>query len=540
MKFGPVCRSLSAGVALGALLAFPAHAQDSASGASGDSTIVVTARRVEERLQDVPISITVLNQEQIDNRNISNSVELATYTPSLGVNARFGPEKASFSIRGFSQELSTEPTVGVYFADVVAPRLRSNITSGNGAGVGQLFDLANVQVLKGPQGTLFGRNTTGGAVLLVPKKPSGDLEGYVEGTYGNYDQRRLQAVLNIPLSESFKIRGGVDWNRRDGYLINRSGIGPDRLNDLDYISARLYILGELTPTLENSTIITYTESDTNNTTGKIAFCNRGLDPNSFGARAIVRPFICDQVDREAAQNYGFYDVENSAPLAGLKQRNWQVINTTTWEASDNLTIKNIASYGQSTESYSFNITGDNTPFPFVITYPGPNNGEGDQWTFTEELQLQGRALDGRLVWQLGGYLERSGPISKQEQVTSIFSACTDVYSYKCTPFALALPTGTLTIGSVGVTRNTYFYHDEALYAQATYELTDRLSLTGGLRYTWTGSRSIRTPLRSRPRPRVPSPSAARARPRPRTPVRSLASAASAREVSRRSRAPLPG
>src|SRR5437867_5174066 len=163
--------------------------------------IVVTARRREERLQDVPISITVYTPEQLANRNIVNSTDLATYTPSLAVNGRFGPEKASFSIRGFSQDLNTLPTVAVYFADVIAPRLTSNITSGNGAGVGAMFDLQNVQVLKGPQGTLFGRNTTGGAILLVPQKPTDRLEGYVEGTIGNYNEMRLQAVLNVPVND---------------------------------------------------------------------------------------------------------------------------------------------------------------------------------------------------------------------------------------------------------------------------------------------------------------------------------------------------
>ncbi|MBV1686885.1 TonB-dependent receptor plug domain-containing protein [Novosphingobium sp. G106] len=182
-----------AATAMGVVLTTPAFAQD-----TGGSDIVVTARRVEERLQDVPISITVFNQQQLSNRNIVNSADLATYTPSLAVNSRYGPDKAAFAIRGFSQDLNTVPTVAVYFADVVAPRLQSNIQSGNGAGVGSMFDLQNVQVLKGPQGTLFGRNTTGGAILLVPQKPTDKLEGYVEGTAGNHDQWRVQGVINIP------------------------------------------------------------------------------------------------------------------------------------------------------------------------------------------------------------------------------------------------------------------------------------------------------------------------------------------------------
>lgn len=134
--------------------------------------IVVTARRMEERLLDVPISITAYNQQQLTDRNVVAAGDLATYTPSLSANLRYGSDNASFAIRGFSQEIRTTASVGLYFADVVAARGGGSTPSGDGAGPGAFFDLQNAQVLKGPQGTLFGRNTTGGAVLLVPKKPT--------------------------------------------------------------------------------------------------------------------------------------------------------------------------------------------------------------------------------------------------------------------------------------------------------------------------------------------------------------------------------
>jgi iron complex outermembrane recepter protein len=469
----------------------PALAQTTADEEVGTADIVVTARRVEERLQDVPISITVFNQEQLANRNITNSTELALYTPSLTVNSRFGPEKASFSIRGFSQELNTLPTVGVYFADVIAPRLSSNITSGNGAGVGMMFDLQNVQVLKGPQGTLFGRNTTGGAILVVPQKPTDRLEGYIEGTYGNYNQRRVQAVLNVPLSDGLKVRAGIDWNKRDGYLINKSGIGPADLNDLDYISARLSVLARFGPTIENYTVATYVRTDTNNTVGRGAFCNRTPGAN-LGGTAIVRGLICAQLDRQIARGDGLYDVENSHPNPFIKAWQWQIINTTTWEVSDNLTIKNIASYADAREAYAFNITGDNTAFPFVEVYPGPSKAQGHQYTWTEELQFQGTAMDGRLEWQAGGYLERSSPTEGylgQEQYTSVFADCTNIYAFQCNYFQLTVPLGggnffRSVVGNANIARNVYRYRNEGLYAQATYDLSEKFAITGGFRYTW--------------------------------------------------------
>src|SRR5687768_8121444 len=162
-------------------LAAPAIAQNAEPRPAATTNmleeVIVTARRREESVQDVPISISVFDQETLNERNVTNAADLANYTPSLNVNTRFGPDQASFSIRGFTQELRTTASVGVYFADVVAPRGGGSITAGDGAGPGAFFDLQNVQVLKGPQGTLFGRNTTGGAVLLVPQKPTYDLEG---------------------------------------------------------------------------------------------------------------------------------------------------------------------------------------------------------------------------------------------------------------------------------------------------------------------------------------------------------------------------
>ncbi|HEX4377896.1 MAG TPA: Plug domain-containing protein, partial [Steroidobacteraceae bacterium] len=155
-------------------------AETTAAADNGDelTEIVVTARRTEENLQDVPISIQVFNQQQLENRNVVTAADLATYVPSLSVNTNFGADNTAFALRGFTQDSGTAPSVGVFFADVIAPRAASNsIPGGDGAGPGSFFDLENVQILKGPQGTLFGRNTTGGDILLVPKKPTSELSG---------------------------------------------------------------------------------------------------------------------------------------------------------------------------------------------------------------------------------------------------------------------------------------------------------------------------------------------------------------------------
>ncbi len=221
----------------------------------GLSEVIVTARRVEERLQDVPISISVFNQQQLNNLNVVNTQDLALYTPSLSVNNNFGNLNTAFALRGFVQDIGTQPAVGVYFADVVSPRGASNnIPIGDGAGPGQFFDLQNVQVLKGPQGTLFGRNTTGGAVLIVPQKPTSKEEGYIEYSYGNYAMNRVQAVVNMPLSDTVRFRIGIDRQSRQGYENNDSGVGPARFGDVNYSAVRASLVVDITPDLENYTI----------------------------------------------------------------------------------------------------------------------------------------------------------------------------------------------------------------------------------------------------------------------------------------------
>ncbi|WP_375397617.1 TonB-dependent receptor [uncultured Sphingomonas sp.] len=448
---------------------------------AGAGDIIVTARRVEERLQDVPISITTFSQQQLASRNITTAADLSIYTPSLQTDNFFGATKTQFSIRGFVQNLGTQPSVGVYFADVVAPRAPAvNVPAGDGAGPGSLFDLENVQVLKGPQGTLFGRNTTGGAVLLVPQRPKDTLGGYVEASYGNYDMKRIQGVFNTPLGDRARLRIGVDHMERDGYLRNDSGIGPGRLADVNYTSIRASLVVDLTPTLENYTIASYTRSRTNGDQQKLAVCDPAV---GLGALA------CAQLAGEAAKGADFFTLQNVIPESTDNLTQWQVVNTTTWQAGDNVTIKNIASYAQLTERYSSGVFGtvlDTSLFvPFYAKgtvvglnslQPAPNLPTADQYTMTEEFRVQGTSLNGRLNWQSGAYLEVSQPLGQSGYRIQTLVNCANLDTLVCNN----------PLGAGGVIEQTARtrFHDVGLYAQSTYSLTDTLKLTGGFRYTW--------------------------------------------------------
>ena len=486
--------SLLLGVAVTEIgVAIPAIAQD-ADAFNNPSDIIVTARRTEERLQDVPISITVYNQQQLSNRNVAVATDLATYTPSLSVNQRFGPEKASYAIRGFNQEGTTAPTVGVYFADVVGIRAQSGTTGGNSVGAGAFMDLQNVQVLKGPQGTLFGRNTTGGAILLVPTKPTDRLEGYIEGSVGNYDMKRALGVINVPLADTFKVRFAVDRNKRDGYMKNVSGVGADAFQNLNYFAARLSVVADLTPDLENYMIAHYSNSDTAGLGSHIVACN----PKATGFTAITALAACDQIARAQSRGDGplTSDVSNPDPFLRINQ--WQVINTTTWAASDSLTVKNILSYGEYRERTKFNLYSDNffvsnpppdlsafgfpplipgTPFQYVVLNPAANQHNASQSAFTEELQLQGATANAKLKYVIGGYLEHAGPIGWNAGHTSVFLDCSSPELTQCenNPFF---------IGSITNSRNKYTFDNKGIFAQATYNVTSQLAVTLGGRYTF--------------------------------------------------------
>lgn len=468
------------------------HNDALADDTAGLEEIIVTARRVEERLQDVPISMTVLNQQQLAERNVLSGRDLATYTPSLAANARFGTENTSFAIRGFTQEIRTTASVGMYFADVVAPRGGASTTSGDGAGPGNFFDLQNVQVLKGPQGTLFGRNTTGGAVLLVPQKPTSKFEGYLEPSYGSYEMLGIQAVLNAPLSDRVRLRLGVDDHHRDGYLKNISGVGPSRLGEVDYTAARASLVVDVADNVENYTIGSHLLSDNIGDIPQVFACNPAIAP--FG------PFACAQVAR--AQGRDFYTVENGDPTPQTRSETWQAINTTTWLATDTLTLKNIISYAELVNDNRSEIFGDNFLLPaatgpfagqrliFTNLRGAPGRHVTDQSTFTEELQFQGRSEDSRLIWQGGVYFEQSDALNPNGAQSPQTIICADSNNLRCIDVLGVFAGRPGAVGTLGYRVGEIEYRDWAVYGQASYKLTDPLTFTLGLRYTEDRSESV--------------------------------------------------
>jgi iron complex outermembrane receptor protein len=469
-----VSTALAVGVAVpAAAWAQAAPASQAPSAGVQLPEVVVTATRKEERLQDVPISVTVFSQEQLNRHNISTAEDLTTYTPSLSSTNFLGSTNTTFGLRGFTQDIGTQPAVGVYFADVVMPRGAANqMTIGDGAGPGTFFDLENVQVLNGPQGTLFGRNTTGGAILLVPKRPTNEWEGYLETTFGNFNEKRVQGVVNVPVNDKVAFRFGLDHHVRDGYLENVTNISPSNFDDINYTALRASMLIHFTPEFENYTVFSYTHNDANGTLLRLV----SADTPGTG---LLRSLAAAQL----AANPGKYTVSSVYPGAADRETVWQVVNTTTWHAAEHLTVKNVASYAElkldlGSSVFGLNLIPQlplNPPLAFVNSNPLPGGHTGYQSTMTEEFQLQGHALNEKLDYTTGVYVEASLPLGPVGSLSPAFLSCA------ANGFVCSNPLGA---GGNSWTEAQTDFHNYGVYLQASYALTDQLKLTGGVRYTW--------------------------------------------------------
>jgi iron complex outermembrane receptor protein len=176
--------------------------------------VVVTAERRETALQDTPISIVALSADALERKGIEDISEVARFTPNLAINGSrgYGDNQPTFSIRGISGGggATSERGVALYIDGIYVPRTNGSVF--------KVFDIERIEVLRGPQGTLFGRNSTGGAIRIVTTQPGKDFESYVRGTLGNFDRRDISAMVNIPVNDRFALRAQAAYLHEDGYV----------------------------------------------------------------------------------------------------------------------------------------------------------------------------------------------------------------------------------------------------------------------------------------------------------------------------------
>ena len=229
------------------------YAQQAEAG-TGIEEIVVTAQRREEKLQDVGIAVTALGSESLANFNITTATDITRAVPSLKMNA-YSSSQVVFNIRGVSQNDygdQQEPPVAVYQDDSYSSSI--NMASF------PVFDLARVEVLRGPQGTLFGRNATGGAIQFISNRPTKDFGGYATATVGSYGQWILEGAVSGPISDTFQARIAAISNKDDGYMDSVLP-GEDNRGGNDHYAVRGQLAWQPSDSAELNLLVRYMKAN---------------------------------------------------------------------------------------------------------------------------------------------------------------------------------------------------------------------------------------------------------------------------------------
>lgn len=424
--------------------------------------VVVTARKREESLQEVPVAVSAFNQEQIEDQTIQEFIDIEAQIPGVLIQqTQHDPSIAWVSIRGQQQAdflLTNDSSVGAYVDNVNLPR-----QSGLNA---NLFDIERVEVLKGPQGTLYGRNTTGGAINIISRKADYEgTHGYLKASYGNKNFTQVSGALNIPLSDTAAARIAVQKTDQDGWGESRY-TGAD-LYDQDEIFLRGSLTWDPNDRVNVQLQADYMDLDEGGAAEKILypggnFVNGVSETSSLQAGIeLLGPLAPDfsnyadlvlagyaamagYVDGELLKTDADADVFSKATL-------WGGGLTVSVDLTDDLQLKSITGYRNWETEQLLDLDGT----PFFIIHPLL---AVDADFFSQELQLAGSS--DRLQWVIGGYYSREEGVDGSSTIFVPDLA----------------PTTSFTYGEV--TNSSW-----ALFAQATYAINDRINLTGGLRWT---------------------------------------------------------
>ena len=467
MKYGSKLASIVALIGAAQIALAPAYgepqgslsAADTDTGAQALEEITVTARRKEESLQSVPVSVTAFTAESLREKSIQTTQDLQMSTPGVYLSGSGGNENVVYQIRGQSKALSgpSSPAVVSYFAEVPDVTFGSSVPQ---------YDISSVQVLKGPQGTLFGRNTTGGAVLYTPAPPTYDFGGNVAAMVGNYSDHETQAILNLPLvDQKVSLRIAGDLHRRDGYTKNIGVGGP--LDNIDSKAARVSLLLEPVPGLKNLTIVDYYKSDDNGNGTNLIGVAPGL---TLLAQLGIQKALQQQLALQQAR--GPYVVDTSE-ADFTHNRRTSVTNRTDLDLGP-VQLVNIFGYRNTHLSYYINVDGapvittDGTgAFPAGIPLEFIRGSlDNNVKQISDEFQIRGKALDNKLDWLAGLFYLHDEPTGAQGNFVG---------------FAHIVGTPTAGPGYNFITETS-----KAVYLHATYDLGNLLqglSFEAGARYT---------------------------------------------------------
>ncbi len=481
----------------------PAAAEPAAQSAELN-TIIVTATRRAQALSEVPVAVSAVTAESLERSGVSDIRQLNQLAPSLLVSSTTSEASTSARIRGVGtvgDNPGLESSVAVFIDGVYRVR--------NGAGLNELGDIERIEVLRGPQGTLFGRNASAGLINVITKKPSFDPGASADFTYGNYDYLRLAGHVTGPIvAETLAARLDAVYSKRDGYL--KDPVTGIEMNDRDRYLLRGQMLFTPSDNLEVRLIADYAKNDEhccgatfqptvetyrNATTGALETRPNPFVPllESLGGRYNFNTF-----DREIAVT------EGRAPASPTKD--WGLSLQADWDLGfANLT--SITAY----RDYKSELYGDTDFTNIDILYREAGSGREFK-TFSQELRLQGNAFNDRVDWLVGGYYaDESLDVVDRLKFGNDYG---QFASCRLLPEALRTlgqpgcagpllePTLNFLLGShapniltafnllgsmndVG-DENPLFKQDSenwALFTHNVFKITDQLSLTVGVRYT---------------------------------------------------------
>jgi iron complex outermembrane receptor protein len=459
--------------------------QPQTGASAGLEEVVVTARRREEKIQTVPLAITAFSQKDLEEHRINQIQDLARAVPSLGT-SRTGsdpnaPSAGQLNLRGLAGTVIYFAEVPIGSGDSATPFLPTHAL-----GPGFYYDLDHVEVDKGPQGTLFGKNSIGGLISLNPKRPTNNFEGYIQGTLGNYNDREFEGAINIPIvDEKLLLRVAGQGQTRDGYtkVLTRP---DDNLDGVNYQAWRVGITIRPTDDFENyflydgywqhssgsSSILHAIDLNHVLATVPIApglslpvtVTGSGPLPNYASLGFLpTRVSLFPTLPAVLAQQLALGDrTQVSAFPAIGKDYFYGFTDNARWDISDDLAIKNIAAARVTKVLATANLSGTALPLLTEGDPMNPNGWSDNLAQYSEEMQLQGKSLNGKLTWVVGGYLDFFHPLGRTT-------------------------TASEAVGSLSFANLHESSRSQAVFGQATYDLSDYvegLSFTGGYRYTW--------------------------------------------------------
>ena len=529
MKSSSLCaarfmRTTALGVSIAmAVVAMPAFAQDAPADEAVDDSdntpIIVTAQGRSQLLSDVPVAISAVNAETLQNSGANDIRQLNQLAPSLLVSSTGSEANGSARIRGIGtvgDNPGLESSVPVFIDGVYRSR--------SGIGLNELGEIDRIEVQRGPQGTLGGRNSSAGLISIYSKKPSFEFGATGEITYGNYDFWRLGGSVTGPIGETLAARIDGVWVKRDGFL-NDTANNRD-INNRDRYFLRGQLLFEPTDALSIRLIADYTSRDEeccgatyidNSVNPTIGNLNT---PSSPGAGATATSNNIINVLRDLGQPLAAFNRGYSRDISVTPGRSFAG-ETTDYGFSGQIdydfggaTLTSITGYRE----YRSSEAGDVDYGTVDILYRAPSDDSYRQFhTFTQELRLQGEAFDGKLDWLVGGFYANE-KLTVRDNLRfgtqyGRFAACRLITGtalaglYSPTSPSCVIPgVGQATLaGATGASgpdivaalsaldglsdrgsiNDRYFQEDNnwALFTHNIFHITDKLDFTFGLRYT---------------------------------------------------------